>query len=713
MSVYPQPDDDVGDGQPGNDVVALGGSRHGVLAGAAIVSTFAVQLLEARRRQQRRHRRPGHGLPNPDNGTIERDLLAAQAPADVARLDVALRHLTAALADKPGPPDIAGVRLIGGDVHVLLTGRANMEPPDLWFDEGDHWLLPSATPVPDLPVTERPVPTLTAVGSRAGRHLLVDLERHGGLTITGHPDRAVALLRYIICELATNAWSEDAEIIVAGFSNAETALLKQLRPERIIAASSVTDAAAQLRRHIAAIRQTLEALDLADTFTGRLRGIAADAWTPHVFLVNNPDPQDLTELQRLRQDLIGAGRSGGALVVATAHYEPLGDAIAIVTADATLTLSTPHLHATSAAAGLTAHELEKIAEILQIALSTDLPTYDDTDPWPQPAPATSPTAEPMADLDEVVRNLYNPLCWTVTTPADPAPALAEQSIVVPQPAQRRQPDLTDSDPSLDADLEAWSAADANPPRIAILGRIEVRANGPEPERRRALHTEIATYLALHPLGATQDQLIDAIWPNGVNANTARSFIAAVRRWLATTLDGHPWLPDARHTNGRYRIEPGHLLDWNLFGRLRARARRRSPHDAEDLRAALTLVNGRPFSSADNPNYGRNQYTWLPNTANNPMHILAVTVDTAHQLAQLYLADGDTASARWAIDQAWIADPDRIDDPPWIDLIEAELVDGNRQAMQQRRDELVAFRGLEVPEDLPPQTYQAIEELIRR
>jgi hypothetical protein len=34
-------------------------------------------------------------------------------------------------------------------------------------------------------------------------------------------------------------------------------------------------------------------------------------------------------------------------------------------------------------------------------------------------------------------------------------------------------------------------------------------------------------------------------------------------------------------------------------------------------------------------------------------------------------------------------------------------------MQQRRDELVAFRGLECPEDLPPQTYQAIEELIRR
>jgi hypothetical protein len=96
-----------------------------------------------------------------------------------------------------------------------------------------------------------------------------------------------------------------------------------------------------------------------------------------------------------------------------------------------------------------------------------------------------------------------------------------------------------------------------------------------------------------------------------------------------------------------------------------------------------------------------------------MHVLAVTIDTAHQLAQLYLTNGDTAGARWAIDQAWTADPHRIDDPPWIDLIEAELADGNRQAMQQRRDELVAFRGLEVPEDLPPQTYRAIEEVFGR
>ena len=713
-SVYPQPDDDLDDAAPGDDdAVTVGGSRNGVLAGAAIVSTFALQVLEANRRRQRRHRRPGHALPNPRDGETERDLRAAAAPADVQRLDVALRHLTAALADQPAPPDIAGVRLIGGDVQLLLAGDPSAAAPELWLDEGDHWLLPATTPVPNVAVIERPVPTLTAVGSRAGRHLFVDLERHGTVTITGHPERSLALLRYIVCELATNAWSEDAEIIVAGFTEAETSLLKQVRPERVVAAGSVADAAAQLRRHITTTRRALDALDLSDTLHGRLRGVAIDAWTPHVLLVHNPDPNDLAQLQQLHQDLVAAGRSGGALVVATPKLGQLGDAVATVAADATLTLATPHVRATTAAAGLTASELEKIAEILRLALVTDLPTYTDTDTWPQPTPA-APTAEPVADPDQLVRNLYDPQRWAdTTTPAHAAaPPPADRS-TPPARRQAPRPGITGQDTALDTDLDAWSTEQTNAPRIAVLGRIEVHASGPEPERRRALHTEIATYLALHPLGASQDQLIDAMWPNGVNASTARGFFATVRRWLDATPDGRPWLPDARDTDGRYRLEPGYLLDWDLLGRLRARARRRGPDGGEDLRTALTLVRGRPFSGADNPNYGRNQYTWLPETANNPMHVLAVTIDTAHQLARHYLDAGDTAGARWAIDQAWTADPDRIDDPAWVDLIEAEQIDGNRAAMHQLRDELVAQRGLEVPEDLPPETYRTIEALFRR
>src|SRR5262249_15353818 len=153
-------------------------------------------------------------------------------------------------------------------------------------------------------------------------------------------------------------------------------------------------------------------------------------------------------------------------------------------------------------------------------------TYDDTDAWPQPAPATSPPAESMADPDQLVRNLYDPEHWADTArsaPTDPTPKLPPPTL--PQPQRRSA--VAGADANLDIEVDAWSSDQAHAPRIAVLGPIHVRANGPEPERRRALHTEIAAYLALHPLGATHDQLIDAVWPNGVHANAARGFIATV------------------------------------------------------------------------------------------------------------------------------------------------------------------------------------------
>jgi hypothetical protein len=547
---------------------------------------------------------------------------------------------------------------------------------------------------------------LTAVGSRAGRHLLLDLERLGSLTITGDPERAIALVRYMACELACNTWSEDAEIIVAGFGDHEAAWLKELNPHRVVVAATVADAATQLRRHVTATRRALDALGLPDTLHGRLRGVAVDAWTPHVLLINNPGPHEQATLTSLHRDLAEAGRSGAALVAAIPTGPVVGDASGTVSADATLTIAVPHLSAATTAAGLPPLELEKVAEILRLARITDLPTADEATDAP---PSTTPVpAQPQpADLDiddatDVVRNLYDPERW----PTAPAPAVAAQRV------RTTLASPTGHDPTLDADLATWAVADSNPPRIAILGRIEIAAQGPAPERRKSLHNEIAVFLAAHPRGASQGQLIDAIWPNGVNENTARGFLAAVRRWLATASDGRPWLPDARETHNVYRLEPGYLLDWDLLRRLRARARRRGDAAVDDLRTALSLVRGRPLAGADTRSYGRDQYTWLGESSITPPHVLAAIIDAAHHLAELHLDQGDTAGARWAVQQAWTADPDRIDDQPWVDLMRAEQIDGNRAELRQLRDQLVNVRGYEVPEELMPETFEAIDKLIR-
>ncbi|BCJ58217.1 hypothetical protein Jiend_16390 [Micromonospora endophytica] len=78
---------------------------------------------------------------------------------------------------------------------------------------------------------------------------------------------------------------------------------------------------------------------------------------------------------------------------------------------------------------------------------------------------------------------------------------------------------------------------------------------------------------------------------------------------------------------------------------------------------------------------------------------------------LCLAAGDTTSARWAVERAWLADPARLDDHPWIDAMRVAHADGRAAELRALLDDLVRAREAEVPEDLSPNTYGAINELV--
>jgi hypothetical protein len=86
------------------------------------------------------------------------------------------------------------------------------------------------------------------------------------------------------------------------------------------------------------------------------------------------------------------------------------------------------------------------------------------------------------------------------------------------------------------------------------------------------------------------------------------------------------------------------------------------------------------------------------------------VDTAHQLVTLCLESGDTTTARWAVEQAWLADPDRSDDHPFVDLMRINHADGHRSELRTLLEQLIEARGVEVPEELAPATFRAIDEL---
>lgn len=128
----------------------------------------------------------------------------------------------------------------------------------------------------------------------------------------------------------------------------------------------------------------------------------------------------------------------------------------------------------------------------------------------------------------------------------------------------------------------------------------------------------------------------------------------------------------------YRLTDGYLLDWHLFQRLRTRGEARGTAGVTDLHAALELVRGVPLDGVDRPYAAgtRDPYTWLIESSIYPGHMVSAVVDVAHELAAIYLDAGESAQARWAVQQAWLADPDRVDDEPWRDIMHAAHLDGH-------------------------------------
>ncbi|WBC05304.1 LysM peptidoglycan-binding domain-containing protein [Micromonospora sp. WMMA1976] len=724
-STTASPSDDSGTADPARERGPAGEDSDsdaivlGSLAGAGLLSALLLTAVLRRRRRQRQHRLPGRRLPHPRRGATERVLRVAEQPADVDRLDLALRGLAAALAEREQPvPDIVAAWIVDQAVTLVLTEPCP-QPPVPWTEDGAQWTLPGDAVVPAVTEQLAPLPTLVAVGSQPGRHLLLDLERLGDLTIAGGRERTGALLRYLACELACNAWSDDVDVIVAGFPATETELLVALNPGRVRASSSVREAVARLRRRAAAVSAGLNASAAPDTLAGRLTDVG-EAWAPQVLFVAEPDEDDLSVLHNLGEELRDAGRCAVAVVSSATAHADSGPNTVVLDEDGLLHLALPYLQVESAAAGLPVRELEPLVEIMaQARATTDEPTPPAAEPeeWAEGTDAAgalldlltggevstptngtqaSPPADPIVAIPRVEQTLAN-----AAAPAREVTAAIRQ--------RRRQ-----TDPHLDADLRSWREHDPTLPRISVLGPVDVHAPGPVPDQRRRFHAELIVYLAQRGnRGASAEQLTDALWPDQqVKDASRRVAITRARRWLGESPDGTAWLPEMG-SDRLYRLRTGYLLDWHLFRRLRSRGESRGAAGAKDLRAALELVRGAPLDGAERA-YAtgtRNPFTWLPESDIYPGHLTSAIVDTAHELAELYLDAGDPTGARWAVQQAWLADPERGDDGPWHDIMRAAHSEGHTAELRNLLGELMRVREAEVPEDLTPATYALLRELL--
>src|SRR4029079_13528402 len=127
---------------------------------------------------------------------------------------------------------------------------------------------------------------------------------------------------------------------------------------------------------------------------------------------------------------------------------------------------------------------------------------------------------------------------------------------------------------------------------------------------------------------------------------------------------------------------GHLLDYDLFRRLRKRAQARQaahhPGAIVDYHAALRLVP-RPVLFGLRPT----GYAWLNNhDQRHDLQIPGYLVDTAHELVDIALTSRYIERARGPAETARSLDVDAIFDRPLTDLMRVAHASGHTSQMER-------------------------------
>ncbi len=629
----------------------------GGLTGAGAVLAGSLWLaLRARRRAQRRHRRPGRTLAAPSLllAPVEKTVVTvgSSAAQTVEYLDAVLRRLGAAVATSGGAmPDLVAVELTGADVVLHLGGPWELGAPWEGADGGHRWQVPVGLPLDRVgPAGDHPAPypLLVTVGSADdGSVWLFNLEDLA-VTLTGEAERAQDFARYLVAEIGCSPWSAWTTVDCVGLG----AELVGLNPDRIryhdpqSAGDPVGNALAEAMTTVG--RATAARTDVV---TARSRGVGVESWAPQVVLVDatSDDPA----LDPLLDIVAGhAGCTGTSVVLAGSR--PRGGGVRIeVTAEGRVRL--PEVGLDLVAVGLDITEAGGCAGLVahtEIAVDpVPVPYQDDTMDigwwsWSDQSGALRPEhtlprtsdsrCDPQATSSLLPGDDASYVELAATTPDDLA-------LLAPQVPTGVRREVDAADPGLDEDLAAWFAPGTTRPRVRVLGSVQVAAPGVPPTRRQPFFAELVVYLALHPAGAAPARMAEAF---STSRAKAREYVRIVRQWLGVDpATGVPYL----HEDDQEVCQVDVLCDLDLFRRLRVRGQARGAEGTDDLLAALRLVAGRPFD-------GRQAgWAWLVDDRTDEAALVAV-IDTAHTVVTGALATADLPVARWAAQAAQVADP---------------------------------------------------------
>lgn len=593
-------------------------------------------LLAAKRSAARRRRRPGQriALPEPDSGesVLEAELRAVADPLGVDTVNRALRAMAAWHREQgKALPDVRAARLSEDYFEIYLDQPADLPAP--WTGTADRcvWQI-TATDTAEIPLevdadTSSPYPSLVTLGhDEENAHVLLDLEQVDCLSIRGDETTTHATLAALAIELATTPWADDVQVTLV---STMPELGDVIDTGRIRHVHGLANIVRELEARAAEVEAALGQSGAQSLVDARGRGLAADAWTPEILLIG--EQLDPTVRAALEQLVTRIPRVGIAAVTSDAR---LGEWVLDLDRD-------DPSRGVLQPAGITIRPQQLDAATYELALNL----LREQDPRPGPTWAAHLVDDevPLADL--------------------PIAAAADVDDVDVEAGSDNVAEVVDEQaPAVVVQLR--------PPAVKVLGAVDVEVTSGvtmQPSHQRQA-TELVAFLALHP-GATGADISAAMWPGRApNLQTRRSAVSRARRWLGVDADGRNHLPlvvgseeDAADGDG-YRLR-GVTTDWAQFLELVGDNAATAP--LADLKAALSLVRGRPFADAK-----ATKYVWAEA---DMQEMLAAIVDVAHEVARRALQTGDTATARQAAAVGRLVDA--ADERVWRDGIRAEWAAG--------------------------------------
>lgn len=706
------------------DEQSVPGWLVGGLAGAGALLGGSMWLaLRRRRAAQFRFRRPGRMIatPSPAVVPIEKTLATGGATAlpTVEFVDEALRRLAAHHGRARQPmPKLAALEL--SDTHLTLHLSEAADLPAPWAPAPDplRWEIAFGTDLAEVgpldPAVQAPFPQLVAVGEDDELHRwLLNLEDSAVLQLTGDPDHVRDFARYVAAELALHPWSVDVEVECVGIAHEIVAL----NPRRVRHHETDDIAAHVLADAVTMIDRTAQAD--TDIATARATLVDADLWQSRLLLLDAvPRSQHVDQLARLLRTQ--PGRTGTVLVL----VHDTAAAAAVEAEEIHLTsagrLRIPSVGLDLVAVGLTSDEAVGCAALVAQAgndTDRDMPTYPEpADGWQGHANRAGQLLPdhtlPRTDLpaDDAVSLLPEPdevyVDVAATTPEDLA-------TLAPRVSAKVRAQVEASDPTLDDDLSTWNDPHCDLPKLKVLGPLTVRvAPTGRPTAaagRKPYLSELLAFLATRPHGATTDEVAEAM---GISTDRVRKDILTLRTWLGPNpRTSRPHIPDSRQTDaaktrGRptYQVE-GLLTDADLFRRLRVRGETRGPDGLNDLRQALSLVTGTPYSQLRN-----NGGAWLADGDRLDQILLCAIVDVAHLLTTADLQLGHLTDAQGAAELALRVAPN--EETSRLDLAAVFDAQGHQHAADQLIRNDVCDRSDDedgIPAEISQRTAQIIDQ----